>query len=52
MEYQDYGNLKLIDVLRNYCEVQDFNYDLKPNFSDYGEVDSEVFNNEVKSILK
>jgi hypothetical protein len=38
MEYQDYGNLKLIDVLRNYCEVQDFNYDFK--LSDYGEVDS------------
>jgi hypothetical protein len=26
----------------NYCEVQDFNYDLKPNFSDYGEVDSSI----------
>jgi hypothetical protein len=52
VEYQDYENLKLIDVLRNYCEVQDFNYDLKPNFSDYGEVDSKSFNAEVKSILK
>jgi hypothetical protein len=29
-----------IDSACNYCEVQDFNYDLKPNFSDYGEVDS------------
>jgi hypothetical protein len=52
LEYDECEDLKLIDVLRNYCENQDFNYELNPNLSDYGEVDSKSFNAEVKSILK
>jgi len=42
----------LYDVFSEYARQDFYSYELKPNFSDYGDVDSKVFNSEVKSLLK
>lgn len=43
----------LVDVFKNWAaEEMLFNYDLNPRFSDYGDVDRESLNQEIKSILE
>ena len=42
----------LYDVFSEHARQDFYNYELKPHFSDYGDVDYKVFNSEVKSLLK
>lgn len=42
----------LYDVFSEYARQDFYGYELKPHFSDYGDVDYKVFNSEVKSLLK
>jgi hypothetical protein len=51
-DYDFLENLSLNELLQEYCSVEGFGDDLDPNFSDYGSVDLNEFNKEVKSILK
>lgn len=51
-DYDFLENLSLNELLQEYCSVEVFVDDLNPNFSDYGSVDLNEFNKEVKSILK
>ena len=41
----------LYDVFSEYARQDFYSYELKPHFSDYGDVDYKVFNSEVKSLL-
>lgn len=43
----------LLEVFKNWAnEIMSFNYNLNPNFSDYGDVDREALNREIKGILE
>ncbi len=45
------GN-SLFDIFKEWCAEQSFNYEMKPNFSDYGDVDSKALNKDLKSDLE
>lgn len=45
------GN-SLTDIFKQWCGEQYFNYEMKPYFSDYGDVDSKALNSEIESDLK
>jgi len=42
----------LVDIFKEWCGEQYFTYEMKPNFSDYGDVDSKALNNDLKSDLE
>jgi hypothetical protein len=42
----------LFDIFKEWCGEQYFTYEMKPNFSDYGDVDSKALNNDLKSDLE
>jgi hypothetical protein len=42
----------LYDVFSEYARQDFYSYELSPHFSDYGDVDYKIFNDEVKSLLK
>jgi len=42
----------LFDIFKDWCGEQYFTYEMKPNFSDYGDVDSKALNNDLKSDLE
>jgi len=43
----------LLEVFKNWAqEIMSFNYNLNPNFSDYGDVNIEALNREIKGILE
>jgi hypothetical protein len=42
----------LFDIFKDWCGEQYFTYEMKPNFSDYGHVDSKSLNNDLKSDLE
>lgn len=48
---EDIYNWSLYDLIREYC-AHYINYELNPQFSDYGNVDYKEFNQEVASMLK
>jgi len=45
------GN-SLFDIFKDWCGEQYFTYEMKPNFSDYGDVDSKALNNEIRRDLE
>ena len=45
------GN-SLFDIFKDWCGEQYFTYEMKPNFSDYGDVDSKALNQEIKGDLE
>ena len=45
------GN-SLVDIFKEWCGEQYFTYEMKPYFSDYGDVDSKALNNEIKGDLE
>jgi len=45
------GN-SLFDIFKEWCAEQSFNYEMKPNFSDYGDVNSVALNKDLKSDLE
>jgi hypothetical protein len=45
-------DLSLHDIFKEWCGEQYFTYEMKPNFSDYGDVDSKALNNDLKSDLE
>jgi hypothetical protein len=45
-------NLSLHDIFKEWCGEQYFTYEMNPNFSDSGDVDSKALNNELKSDLE
>ena len=45
------GN-SLVDIFKEWCGEQYFNYEMKPNFYDYGDVDSKALNSEIKGDLE
>jgi len=45
------GN-SLFDIFKEWCGEQSFNYEMKPNFSDYGDVNSVALNNDLKLDLE
>jgi len=45
-------NLSLHDIFKDWCGEQYFTYEMKPNFSDYGDVDSKALNQDLKSDLE
>jgi hypothetical protein len=51
-DYEFLEKLSLNEIFQEYCSEEGFGDDLNPNFSDYGSVDLNDFNKEVKSILK
>lgn len=51
-DYDFLEGLSLNELFQEYCSSEGINYELKPNFSDYGDVNHKEFNKEVKSILK
>ncbi len=42
----------LFDIFKEWCGEQYFTYEMKPNFSDYGDVDSKALNQDLKSDLE
>jgi hypothetical protein len=42
----------LFDIFKDWCGEQYFTYEMKPNFSDYGDVDSKALNQEIKGDLE
>jgi hypothetical protein len=42
----------LVDIFKEWCGEQYFTYEMKPNFYDYGDVDSKALNNDLKSDLE
>jgi hypothetical protein len=42
----------LVDIFKQWCGEQYFTYEMNPNFSDYGDVDSKALNNDLKSDLE
>jgi hypothetical protein len=45
-------DLSLHDIFKEWCGEQYFTYEMNPNFSDYGDVDSKALNNDLKSDLE
>ena len=45
------GN-SLVDIFKEWCGEQYFTYEMSPNFSDYGDVDSKALNQDLKSDLE
>ena len=45
------GN-SLVDIFKEWCGEQYFTYEMHPNFSDYGDVDSKALNQDLKSDLE
>ena len=45
------GN-SLVDIFKEWCGEQYFTYEMKPNFSDYGDVNSVALNKDLKSDLE
>ena len=45
------GN-SLVDIFKEWCGEQYFTYEMNPNFSDYGDVDSKALNQDLKSDLE
>jgi hypothetical protein len=45
------GN-SLFDIFKDWCGEQYFTYEMEPNFSDYGDVDSKSLNNEIRRDLE
>ena len=45
-------DLSLHDIFKQWCGEQYFTYEMNPNFSDYGDVDSKALNNDLKSDLE
>ena len=45
-------NLSLHDIFKEWCGEQYFTYEMKPYFSDYGDVDSKALNTEIKGDLE
>jgi hypothetical protein len=45
-------DLSLHDIFKEWCGEQYFTYEMKPNFSDYGDVDSKALNQEIKGDLE
>lgn len=45
-------DLSLHDIFKEWCGEQYFTYEMKPNFSDYGDVDSKALNLDLKSDLE
>ena len=45
------GN-SLVDIFKEWCGEQYFTYEMKPNFSDYGDVNSVALNQDLKSDLE
>ena len=55
IDNEDADRLKgnsLFDIFKEWCGEQYFTYEMKPNFSDYGDVDSKALNNDLKSDLE
>ena len=55
IDNEDADRLKgnsLFDIFKDWCGEQYFTYEMKPNFSDYGDVDSKALNNDLKSDLE
>jgi hypothetical protein len=55
IDNEDADRLKgnsLFDIFKDWCGEQYFTYEMKPNFSDYGHVDSKSLNNDLKSDLE
>lgn len=55
IDNEDADGLKgnsLFDIFKEWCGEQSFNYEMKPNFSDYGDVNSVALNNYLKSYLE
>ena len=55
IENEDGDRLKgnsLVDIFKQWCGEQYFTYEMNPNFSDYGDVDSKALNNDLKSDLE
>jgi hypothetical protein len=55
IDNEDCDRLKgnsLFDIFKDWCGEQYFTYEMKPNFSDYGDVDSKALNNEIKGDLE
>jgi hypothetical protein len=55
IDNEDADRLKgnsLFDIFKDWCGEQYFTYEMKPNFSDYGHVDSKALNNDLKSDLE
>jgi hypothetical protein len=55
IDNEDADRLKgnsLFDIFKDWCGEQYFTYEMKPNFSDYGDVDSKALNQDLKSDLE
>ena len=55
IDNEDADRLKgnsLFDIFKDWCGEQYFTYEMKPNFSDYGDVDSKALNQEIKGDLE
>jgi hypothetical protein len=55
IDSEDADRLKgnsLFDIFKDWCGEQYFTYEMKPNFSDYGDVDSKALNQEIKGDLE
>lgn len=55
IENEDGDRLKgnsLVDIFKQWCGEQYFTYEMNPNFSDYGDVDSKALNTEIKGDLE
>jgi len=55
IDNEDADRLKdnsLFDIFKDWCGEQYFTYEMQPNFSDYGDVDSKLLNSEIKSDLE
>lgn len=55
IDNEDADRLKgnsLFDIFKEWCGEQYFTYEMKPNFSDYGDVDSKALNQDLKSDLE
>jgi hypothetical protein len=54
-QYQDAERLKgnsLFDIFKEWCGQNYYTYEMSPNFSDYGDVDSKALNQDLKSDLE
>lgn len=55
IDNEDADRLKgnsLVDIFKQWCGEQYFTYEMKPNFSDYGDVNSVALNKDLKSDLE
>jgi hypothetical protein len=55
IDNEDADRLKdnsLFDIFKDWCGEQYFTYEMDPNFSDYGDVDSKALNQEIKGDLE